>query len=193
LKFLVVGLGNPGTEYAQTRHNIGFDVLDYLAKEAEVKFSIERHAEIARIKIRGKQVVLVKPFTFMNLSGKAVNYWLQAEHISIENLLVITDDIALPEGAIRIRLKGSDGGHNGLSSINEYLNSTAYARLRFGVGNNFPKGMQAEYVLSPWPDELHDHVKKKIETAAEAVRTFVAIGPVMAMNRFNTMDDTTTP
>jgi len=188
LKFLVVGLGNPGREYAHTRHNIGFDVLELLAQKAEATFSTDRHADVARIKLRGKPVVLIKPSTFMNLSGKAVNYWLQTEHIPIENLLVITDDIALPAGTIRIRLKGSDGGHNGLKSINETLNSTSYARLRFGVGSEFLKGQQADYVLSAWPLEQQKMISEKIETAAEAIRTFVAIGPVMAMNRFNTPD-----
>lgn len=188
MKFLVVGLGNPGKEYAHTRHNIGFDVLDLLAQKAEVTFSADRYADVARIKLRGKPVVLVKPSTFMNLSGKAVNYWLQNEHIPIENLLVITDDIALPEGILRIRLKGSDGGHNGLRSINETLNTTAYARLRFGVGNDFLKGQQADYVLSPWPDEQQKMIAEKIDLAAEAIRTFVAVGPIMAMNRFNTPD-----
>lgn len=186
MKFLVVGLGNPGAEYAHTRHNIGFDVLDYLAEHVEAFFSSERYGHIARIKIRGKQVTLLKPNTFMNLSGKAVNYWLQAEHISIDNLLVITDDIALPTGTIRIRLKGSDGGHNGLKSINEIMNTTDYARLRFGVGNDFHKGQQADYVLSAWPEEEKKLVHERIVLSADAIRTFVAAGPVLAMNQFNT-------
>jgi PTH1 family peptidyl-tRNA hydrolase len=185
LKFLVVGLGNPGAEYAHTRHNIGFDIVDHLAKGADISFASERLAHIARIKIRGKQVVLAKPTTFMNLSGKAVNYWLQAEHISKEHLLVITDDIALPVGAVRIRLKGSDGGHNGLKDIQEVLNTTDYARLRFGVGNEFPKGRQADFVLSQWADEEKKLVEERIVLATDAVRTFVAAGPAMAMNQFN--------
>jgi peptidyl-tRNA hydrolase, PTH1 family len=188
LKFLVVGLGNPGREYTHTRHNIGFDVLDVLAQKSEVAFAVDRYADVARIKLRGKPVVLVKPSTFMNLSGKAVNYWMQSEHIPVENILIITDDIALPSGTIRIRLKGSDGGHNGLRSINETLNTTNYARLRFGVGNDFPKGQQADYVLSKWPEDQHKMISEKMETAVEAIRTFIAIGPVMAMNRFNTPD-----
>jgi PTH1 family peptidyl-tRNA hydrolase len=185
LKFLVVGLGNPGAEYAHTRHNIGFDIVDHMAASAETVFASDRLAHIARIKIRGRQVILVKPTTFMNLSGKAVNYWLQAEHISRENLLVITDDIALPTGALRIRLKGSDGGHNGLKDIQEVLNSTDYARLRFGVGNDFPKGRQADFVLSPWGDDEKKLVAERIALAADAVRTFVAVGAAMAMNQFN--------
>ncbi|MBL0339729.1 MAG: aminoacyl-tRNA hydrolase [Bacteroidetes bacterium] len=186
MKYLVVGLGNPGAEYAHTRHNIGFDVLDYTAAHIEAFFSSERYGHIARIKIRGKQVILLKPNTFMNLSGKAVNYWLQIEHIPIENMLVITDDIALPSGTIRIRLKGSDGGHNGLKSINETMNTTNYARLRFGVGNNFFKGQQADYVLSKWPEEEMKLVAERIALSSDAIRTFIAAGPVLAMNQFNT-------
>ncbi len=182
----MVGLGNPGIEYAHTRHNIGFDVLDYLAAQVEAFFSSERLGHVARIKIRGKQVILLKPSTFMNLSGKAVNYWMQAEHIPIENVLVITDDLALPTGTIRIRMKGSDGGHNGLKSINEILNTTNYARLRFGVGNNFFKGQQADYVLSGWPDEDKKLVDERIVLSSDAIRTFIAAGPVLAMNQFNT-------
>ncbi len=182
----MVGLGNPGAEYAHTRHNIGFDVVDHLVNHAEVFFSTERYGDIARVKIRGKQVIFLKPNTYMNLSGKAVNYWKQLEHIPIENILVVTDDIALPSGTIRIRLKGSDGGHNGLKSINEILNTTNYARLRFGVGNNFHKGQQADYVLSGWPEEEQKMIKEKIALSADAIRTFVAAGPVLAMNQFNT-------
>lgn len=188
MKFLVVGLGNPGMEYAHTRHNIGFDVLDFMANEAGVPFSADRYCHIARLKIRGKQVILIKPTTYMNLSGKAVNYWMQAENISIENLFVITDDIALPEGTIRIRMKGSDGGHNGLKDINEVLNNNGYPRLRFGVGNDFPKGRQADYVLGHWPETQQELIKEKIKVAAEAVKSFVAAGPVPTMNRFNTKD-----
>ncbi|HEX5003284.1 MAG TPA: aminoacyl-tRNA hydrolase [Bacteroidia bacterium] len=185
MKFLVVGLGNPGDEYAHTRHNIGFDVVDFLAASGDSTFVSDRHAYVARIKMRGKQVILVKPTTYMNLSGKAVNYWMQAEHISKENLLVITDDIALPAGTVRIRLKGSDGGHNGLKDIQETLNSTDYARLRFGAGNDFPKGRQADFVLSKWGDDEKALVAERIKLAADAVRTFIAAGPVMAMNQFN--------
>jgi PTH1 family peptidyl-tRNA hydrolase len=188
LKFLVVGLGNPGSEYTNTRHNIGFDILDLLVKNAEAFFSSQRYGDVANFKVRGKQAVFLKPNTYMNLSGKAVNYWMQQEHIPLENVLVLTDDIALPNGTIRIRLKGSDGGHNGLKSINEVLNTTNYARLRFGVGNDFLKGQQADYVLSKWPTEQQEMIQKKIELAAEAVRSFIAIGPAFTMNRFNTQE-----
>jgi PTH1 family peptidyl-tRNA hydrolase len=177
-------------EYARTRHNIGFDVVDYMAATAEVPFTSEKYCDIARIKVRGKQVILIKPTTYMNLSGKAVNFWMQAERIPIDKLLVITDDIALPEGTIRLRLKGSDGGHNGLKDINEVLNNSNYARLRFGVGNDFPKGRQADYVLSPWPDEQLKLIEDKIKTAADAVHSFVSAGPVQTMNRFNTRENT---
>lgn len=178
-------MGNPGVDYVHTRHNIGFDVLDHLAEDAGAVFSGDRFGEIAQIKLRGKPVTLLKPNTYMNLSGKAVNYWLQAERVPLENLLIVTDDIALPEGLIRIRLKGSDGGHNGLKSINEILNTTNYARLRFGVGSNFPKGRQADYVLSRWPEDQEKLVQEKIKVAADAIRTFVTAGPVFSMNLFN--------
>lgn len=186
MKYLVAGLGNPGAEYIHTRHNIGFDVLDHMARHAEVFFSTERYGDIARLKIRGRQVILLKPNTFMNLSGKAVNYWMQMEHISLQNLLVVTDDLALPTGTLRIRLKGSDGGHNGLKSINETLNTTDYARLRFGVGSDFAKGRQVNYVLGKWPEEDEKLVQERIALSAEAIRTFIAAGPVLAMNQFNT-------
>lgn len=185
MKFLVVGLGNPGPEYIHTRHNIGFEVLDHLAAKADSKFSLDRLGFVCKIKIRGKQVVLLKPNTFMNLSGKAVNYWLQNEGVPLSNLLVITDDLALPVGTIRIRLKGSDGGHNGLKSINETLNSTDYARLRFGIGSDFPKGGQADYVLEAWNEAQQPIVEQKTRTAAEAITQFIGAGPIFAMNQFN--------
>jgi PTH1 family peptidyl-tRNA hydrolase len=185
LKYLVVGLGNPGSEYKHTRHNIGFDILDHLAANAGAFFIAGRLGDLTRIRIRGRQVVLLKPSTYMNLSGKAVNYWLQQEHIGADHLLVVTDDIALPPGAIRIRLKGSDGGHNGLKSINEILNHTHYARLRFGVGSDFSRGKQADYVLDAWPEEQQALVKERIGVAVQAIRTFIGDGPVMAMNQFN--------
>ncbi len=185
MKFLVVGLGNPGSEYEHTRHNIGFDILDQLAANSEAFFVGGRPGQIARILIRGKQVVLLKPSTFMNLSGKAVNYWLQQESIQPEQLLVVTDDLALQPGTIRIRLKGSDGGHNGLKSIQETLNHSNFARMRFGIGNEFYKGRQADYVLDAWPEEQKKLVGERIEIAVQAIRTFIGEGPVMAMNQFN--------
>ena len=188
MKFLIVGLGNPGIDYVHTRHNIGFDVLDHLAGDAGVAFSSDRFADVAHLKLRGKPVILVKPTTYMNLSGKAVNYWMQAERVPLENVLVVTDDIALPEGTIRIKLKGSDGGHNGLKSINEVIGTSNYARLRFGVGNNFLKGRQADYVLGHWPEDQEKLVADKIKVAADAIRSFVTVGPVFTMNLFNRQD-----
>jgi PTH1 family peptidyl-tRNA hydrolase len=188
LKFLIVGLGNPGIDYVHTRHNIGFDVLDHLSCDAGVTFSSDRLADVAHLKLRGKPVILVKPTTYMNLSGKAVNYWMQAERVPLENVLVVTDDIALPEGTIRIKLKGSDGGHNGLKSINEVIGTSNYARLRFGVGNNFLKGQQADYVLGHWPADQEKLVADKIKVAADAIRSFVTVGPVFTMNLFNRQD-----
>jgi PTH1 family peptidyl-tRNA hydrolase len=185
MKYLVVGLGNPGHEYHGTRHNIGFAVVDLMAQQAGVSFQTDRLGEIARIKIRGKQVVLLKPSTYMNLSGKAVNYWLHQEHIPIQNMVVITDDLALPPGAIRIRLKGSDGGHNGLKSINETLNTTDYTRLRFGIGNNFAKGKQSDYVLGLWDTAELKTIEEKTKRATEAITHYISAGPVFAMNQFN--------
>jgi len=185
LKYLVAGLGNPGEEYAHTRHNIGFDVVEHIASKAEIAFTPGRYAHVALVKIRGRQVFLIKPTTFMNLSGKAVNYWLQAEKIPLENLIIVTDDIALPVGTLRIRAKGSDGGHNGLKDISETLGTTDFARLRFGIGNDFPRGSQADYVLDAWPETEKKLVQEKIAVASEAVRTFVAAGIVLTMNQFN--------
>ncbi len=185
MKYLVVGLGNPGAEYAHTRHNIGFEIVDFLAKEAGSFFETDKHAEATKIKIKGRVVVLLKPTTFMNLSGKAVNYWLQKEKISTPNLLVLTDDIALPEGDIRIRAKGSDGGHNGLADVSQVLCSEKYARLRFGVGNDYSRGRQADYVLSNWPDNQNEMVSERIKVASDAVKSFVSIGLSETMNRFN--------
>ena len=147
MKYLIVGLGNIGAEYAHTRHNIGFTVLDALAEASSAVFTPSRYGSVAEIKYRGRTVILLKPSTYMNLSGKAVRYWVDAEKIARENLLVVVDDIALPFGALRMRAKGSDGGHNGLKNINELLGSDAYARLRFGIGGNFTQGHQADYVL----------------------------------------------
>ncbi len=185
MKYLIVGLGNPGAEYTHTRHNIGFDIADFLSTEAGSFFSEDRHAEVCRIKVRGRTAVLIKPTTYMNLSGKAVNYWLQKESIPVERLLVVTDDIALPEGAIRLRSKGSDGGHNGLADICELLGHNNFARLRFGVGSDFPKGRQADYVLGKWPSDQLELISEKIKIAAEAVKTFITMGLNDAMNKYN--------
>lgn len=184
-KFLIVGLGNIGEEYSNTRHNIGFMVLDTLAQENNLKFSTDRLASVAHYKFKGKTLVLVKPSTYMNLSGKAVNYWLQAEKISKENLLVITDDIALPLGTLRMKGKGSDGGHNGLKSIQETLNTSEYARLRFGVGSEFSKGKQVDYVLGKWNDEEQKILVPKIKLAIEMIQSFSTIGLQRTMTAYN--------
>ncbi|OFY83629.1 MAG: aminoacyl-tRNA hydrolase [Bacteroidetes bacterium RIFCSPLOWO2_12_FULL_35_15] len=184
-KFLIIGLGNIGEEYSNTRHNIGFMVLDTLAQENNLKFATDRLASVAYYKFKGKTLVLVKPTTYMNLSGKAVNYWLQAEKISKENLLVITDDIALPLGTLRMKGKGSDGGHNGLKSIQETLNTTEYPRLRFGVGSEFSKGRQVDYVLGKWNEEEQKILVPRIKLAIEMIQGFSTIGLQRTMTAYN--------
>ncbi|MEO6305927.1 MAG: aminoacyl-tRNA hydrolase [Bacteroidia bacterium] len=184
-KFLIVGLGNIGDEYDNTRHNVGFKILDTIAKKNSIKFTTSRLADIAEYKYKGKNLILVKPSTYMNLSGKAVNYWLQSEKVSVENLLVITDDLALPTGALRMKGKGSDGGHNGLKNIQETLNSTEYARLRVGVGNEFMKGKQVDYVLGRWTEEEEKIINPRIELAIEMIQAFTTIGLQRAMSAYN--------
>jgi PTH1 family peptidyl-tRNA hydrolase len=195
-KLLIVGLGNPGSEYDNTRHNIGFKILDAFATSpptplpgergaAREIFESSRLAFIMERKIKNKIFFLVKPTTFMNLSGKAVNYYLQQEKIPLENLLVITDDVALPLGQIRLRPKGSDGGHNGLKSINEVLNSGNYSRLRFGIGNEYPRGTQADYVLGKWTNEELKIIQPRIELAAKAIKDFGLMGIEKTMNAYN--------
>jgi PTH1 family peptidyl-tRNA hydrolase len=185
MKFLIVGLGNPGEKYSETRHNIGFKVLDAFVKEQEGAFSVQKHAEIAEVKFKGKTIVCIKPTTFMNLSGKAVNYWMQAEKIALENVLVITDDIALPFGKLRLKGKGSDGGHNGLKDIQFTLNTQEFSRLRFGVGNDFQKGRQAEYVLGNWNNNEQEHLQDRIKISLDIIKSFVSIGLPMTMTQFN--------
>jgi PTH1 family peptidyl-tRNA hydrolase len=184
-KFLIVGLGNIGSEYKHTRHNIGFDVLDFLVKEEGVSFSEGRLADVAHLKLKGKPIVLIKPTTYMNLSGKAVNYWLQQEKINIENMLVIVDELALPLGKIRINPKGSDGGHNGLKNIQETLNTNVYTRLRFGIGNEFSKGKQVNFVLGKWTDDEQAILKDRIKIASDAIKSFAFVGLERTMNLFN--------
>ncbi len=184
-KFLIVGLGNIGDEYENTRHNIGFAIADEIAKEHGLKFVSGRLASVAEYKLKGKSIILIKPSTYMNLSGKAVNYWLQAERISIEHLLVVTDDIALPFGTVRMKGKGSDGGHNGLRNIQEILNTTEYARLRFGVGNEFSTGRQVDYVLGKWNEEEQKTVLSRVQLAKEMAQSFATIGLQLTMTNFN--------
>ena len=185
MKFLIVGLGNIGSEYADTRHNIGFMVLDQWAKKANFSFRSERLADIAQHTIGQHKLILIKPNTYMNLSGKAVRYWLQAEKIEVENLIIITDDLSLPTAKIRLRPKGSDGGHNGLKSITELIQTPDYARLRFGVGSRFAKGQQIEYVLGGFDEEEQAQVQQTILKSIDCIETIVRLGIEKAMNTFN--------
>lgn len=185
MKYLIVGLGNIGAEYKHTRHNIGFDVVDALANEKNEEFDVERLAAVTRIKHKGRTFVLIKPSTYMNLSGKAVKYWLQAEKINPENLLVITDDIALEPGTLRMRSKGGHGGHNGLENIIESLGTPSFARLRFGIGNDYRRGRQADFVLSPWKTDEKKMLEERIEQAVQMILSFGMVGVALTMNQFN--------
>ncbi len=185
MKYLLVGLGNVGVEYELTRHNAGFLVLDRLADENKVDFSLERHAFKAEIKVKGKCIHLIKPSTYMNLSGKALNYWMQELKIPIENILVITDDIALPFGKLRMRPKGSDAGHNGLKNIAELLKTQEFARLRFGVGNDFAKGRQIDYVLGNFPTNELNEIVPMLDKACQMAVSFCGAGIQHTMNNFN--------
>jgi len=185
MKYLIVGLGNPGEKYEETRHNIGFKVLDLFARQLDGKFAVNKHAEIAEVKFKGRTLILVKPTTFMNLTGKAINYWLQTEKIPVENLLVITDDIALPFGKLRMKAKGSDGGHNGLKDTQAVLKTSEYPRLRFGVGNDFHPGGQADYVLGEWDKPERLALQERLETCAEFIKSFTTIGIAMTMTNWN--------
>lgn len=184
-KFLIAGLGNIGAEYAQTRHNIGFKVLDYFAEKEALTFESNRLAERSEYKLKGRTFVLIKPTTYMNLSGKAVRYWLEKENIPIENLLVITDDLNLPFGSIRIRTKGSDGGHNGLKDIQGQLQTTNYNRYRFGISNEYEKGRQIDYVLGKWSEEELKNLPERLEKSVEIIKSFGLSGIQLTMNLFN--------
>lgn len=186
MKFLIAGLGNIGAEYAETRHNIGFKVLDALSGASNLVFSSDRYADVCEMKHKGKTFILIKPTTYMNLSGNAVRYWLQKEKIDPANLLVVTDDIALPFGKLRMRASGSDGGHNGLKNITEILGHQNYARLRFGVGAEFSRGKQVDYVLGEWNEEERKLLAERIDAAAQAVLSFAHIGVARTMNVVNT-------
>jgi PTH1 family peptidyl-tRNA hydrolase len=185
MKFLIACLGNIGSEYANTRHNLGFIVADALVKSLDGKFSTERYGDIATVKFRGRTLIVLKPSTYMNLSGKAVKYWLNKENIPVENLLVVYDDIALPLGAIRIKKQGSEGGHNGMEDIIYQLETNEFPRLRFGIGNEFAKGHQVDYVLSKFSSEEEKIVIPRIEKAVEAVKTFVFSGIEITMTSYN--------
>ena len=184
-KFLIVGLGNIGSEYANTRHNIGFKILDYIANQEGISFQTVKLGEVAELKIKGRTLLLLKPNTYMNLSGKAVKYWLEKENIEKENMLVITDDLNLAFGTIRIKTKGSDGGHNGLKNIQLLLNSTEYPRFRFGISDAFKKGQQVNYVLGEWDTEEKEKLKERLEISSEIVKSFALAGLSNTMNIYN--------
>lgn len=184
-KYLVVGLGNIGAEYDQTRHNIGFETLDAFAKASNVFFEEKRYGSVALVKLKGRQLFLLKPSTFMNLSGNAVRYWMQQEKIPVENLLVIVDDLALPVGALRLKPKGSDAGHNGLKNIAEILSTQNYSRLRFGIGNDFIRGRQVEHVLGHFSDEDKKVLEVRFELAIDMIKSFCLSGVQNTMNQYN--------
>ncbi len=185
MKYLVVGLGNIGSEYEFTRHNIGFMIIDHIAKGLTVSFEDRRYGYVGKCRVKNAEMILLKPTTYMNLSGNAVRYWLQKENIPIERLIVVCDDISLPLGKIRIRPQGSDGGHNGLKHIASVIGSQQYVRLKFGVGNNFSKGNQIEYVLGKFDEDELTAISSRLEIAADAVKTFCLSGVTIAMNQYN--------
>ena len=184
-KFLIVGLGNIGPKYENTRHNIGFRILDALAEKESLTFESAKLGDVTTYKLKGRTFLLLKPSTFMNLSGKAVRYWLEKEKIPLENLLVLTDDLNLPFGAFRIKSKGSDGGHNGLKDIQLILNTTKYNRFRFGISDTFSQGRQVDYVLSKWIDEEEKLLPERLEKAIEAIKSFGLAGMANTMNTYN--------
>ncbi len=185
MKYLIVGLGNVGREYEYTRHNVGFRVLDALAKASNIVFEDRRYGFVAQMKIKGRTLILLKPSTYMNLSGNAVRYWMNKENIEVENLLVVVDDLALPFGTLRLKGKGSDAGHNGLKHIQSILNSQQYARLRFGIGDEFPRGGQVDYVLDDFSEEEEAALPAKLETCGEIVKSFCLAGIQNTMNQYN--------
>ena len=184
-KFLIVGLGNIGEKYANTRHNIGFKVLDYFANEEGLIFETRKLGDITTFKLKGRTFIFLKPNTYMNLSGKAVLYWLTKEKIPLSNLLIVTDDLNLPFGNIRLKTKGSDGGHNGLKDIQEKLNTTTYNRFRFGISDAFSKGKQIDYVLGEWTDEENKTLKERLNKSVELIKSFGLAGVNNTMNAFN--------
>lgn len=184
-KFLIVGLGNPGDEYAGTRHNTGFMVLDAFAKASNIVFADRRYGFVAETSIKGRRVFLLKPTTYMNLSGNAVRYWMNKENIAVERLLVVVDDLSLPLGMLRLKGNGSNGGHNGLGNIQSVIGTQQYARLRVGIGNNFPRGMQIDWVLGKYDDDELSVLSSSIETAVEMIKSFVLAGVDVTMNQFN--------
>ena len=185
MKYLIVGLGNIGDEYRDTRHNIGFTILDAMAEASGASFTDKRYGAVCQLKYKGRDLILLKPSTFMNLSGNAVSYWLKKENIPVESMLIIVDDLALPLGSIRMRHKGSDGGHNGLAHITIALGTEEYPRIRFGIGNGFSKGSQVNYVLGRWNQEEKKVLEKRISMVVEMIRSFAFAGTELTMTAFN--------
>ncbi len=185
MKYLIAGLGNIGEQYAGTRHNAGFDIVDELASRKESVFQSGRYAWHTSLKFKGRELVLIKPSTYMNLSGKAVRYWLEKENIPVEQLLVVVDDIALPPGDLRMKKKGGAGGHNGLEDIIAIIGTEEFARLRFGIGDQYLRGRQADFVLSPWAPEERDAIRERMKVAADMIISYVTIGPERTMTAFN--------
>ena len=185
MKFLIVGLGNIGAKYQGTRHNIGFTILDAFAKASNVVFATQRYGDVAQMRLKNQRLVLLKPSTYMNLSGEAVRYWMQKEKIELDHVLVIVDDLALPFGTIRLRGKGADGGHNGLKNINAMVGSQNYARLRFGIGSDFPEGAQVDYVLTPFTSEEQKQLPDRATRAVDAIKAFCLSGLSFAMTNYN--------
>jgi peptidyl-tRNA hydrolase, PTH1 family len=184
-KYLIVGLGNIGEKYSNTRHNIGFKILDYLAEKEEVAFETLKLGDIATLKIKGRTLILLKPSTYMNLSGKALKFWLDKEKVPLDNLLVVTDDLNLPFGSLRLKTKGSDGGHNGLKDIQDKLQTTKYNRFRFGISDTFSKGRQVDYVLGEWGEDEKSNLNERLEKSSELIKSFVLAGVNNTMNEFN--------
>ncbi|EAR16222.1 aminoacyl-tRNA hydrolase [Robiginitalea biformata] len=184
-KFLIAGLGNIGDEYAETRHNIGFRILDHLSRSEDFSFESARLGEVGTWKVKGRSLLCLKPATYMNRSGRAVQYWLDKEKIPLQNLLVVTDDLNLPFGTLRLKTKGSDGGHNGLKDIQQILGTTGYARFRFGIGSEFSKGRQVDYVLGKWEEAEQEALPERLDRSAELIRSFALAGPGITMNQFN--------
>ena len=187
-KFLIVGLGNIGSEYVGTRHNIGFELAEAFVKVHESQFSSNRLADMSEVKWKGRQVIVIKPTTYMNLSGRAVKYWIDTENIPLESVLVMVDDVALPLNKIRLRPSGSDGGHNGLKSIQDALQTDKYPKLRFGIGNDYPKGRQVEYVLGKWDASQLPLVHHKMDKCIKAIEDFITIGIERTMNEVNKLE-----
>ncbi len=186
MKYLIAGLGNMGAEYDGTRHNVGFDVVDLLAKEFDVPFKNDTQGDLTEFKFKGRTFILLKPSTYMNLSGKAVRYWLQKKNVRRENLLIIVDDKNIPFGTLRLRGKGKDGGHKGLKDIDQMTGGNNYARIRFGIGSEFSKGRQVDFVLGKWSDEENERLPELLRIAADMVKGFGTIGIQHTMNQFNT-------